>query len=318
MTASAELAVVVPLYNEEGNVLPLVEAVQSALGEERDWRLLLVDDGSRDGTARRAAEAERADPRVRLIRLARNYGQSAAMQAGFDHARAEVIVSMDGDLQNDPQDIPRLLAKLKEGYDLVVGFREKRKESWLIRRLPSQAANRIIRWLTGVQIRDNGCSLKAYRSDVLSRVHLYSDMHRFIGPLAVLTAGARMAEIPVRDHPRRFGSSKYGLSRVWRVLADLLTLKMIQSFRERPLILFAAGAGGSSLLGGIFAAAALTVSAGNPGPGLDTSFVFPASSLLCFGLAVYLVMLGLISEVALRGRWVSFRIASPTMREERP
>ncbi|MBA2245864.1 MAG: glycosyltransferase family 2 protein [Gemmatimonadetes bacterium] len=299
MPTLPEISIVVPLYNEEESVGPLVDAVRGALGPELEWELVLVDDGSRDATAPLAEEIAAADPRVRLLQLARNYGQTPAMQAGFDHARGRVVVSMDGDLQNDPRDIPRLVEKLEEGYDLVAGYRERRQDKVITRKVPSWIANRIIRRITGVNIRDNGCSLKAYRSELLDRVHLYSDMHRFIPAVAAATAGARIAEIPVRHHARRFGASKYGLSRVGKVLADLLTIKMIRTFRERPLVLFAAGAVGAVLLGLLFAAAAV-VALGFFRPEKANALVLPGAALLWFGLAVYLLMLGLIAEVAVR------------------
>ncbi|MDQ3605341.1 MAG: glycosyltransferase family 2 protein [Gemmatimonadota bacterium] len=299
MPTLPEISIVVPLYNEEESVGPLVDAVRGALGPELEWELVLVDDGSRDATVPLAEEIAAADPRIRVLQLARNYGQTPAMQAGFDHARGRVVVSMDGDLQNDPRDIPRLVEKLEEGYDLVAGYRERRQDKVITRKVPSWIANRIIRRITGVNIRDNGCSLKAYRSELLDRVHLYSDMHRFIPAVAAATAGARIAEIPVRHHARRFGASKYGLSRVGKVLADLLTIKMIRTFRERPLVLFAAGAVGAVLLGLLFAAAAV-VALGFFRPEKANALVLPGAALLWFGLAVYLLMLGLIAEVAVR------------------
>ncbi|MDH4132476.1 MAG: glycosyltransferase family 2 protein [Gemmatimonadota bacterium] len=296
MTAT-RISVVVPLYNEEESVPPLVTAVRDALGPGSDWELVLVDDGSRDRTAEVAGQAAASDPRVRLLRLARNCGQTPAMQAGFDHARGDVVVSMDGDLQNDPADIPRLVGRLEEGYDLVAGYRERRQDTVITRKIPSWIANRIIRRLTGVQIRDNGCSLKAYRREVLARMHLYSDMHRFIPAVAAATAGARITELPVRHHARRFGQSKYGLSRIAKVLADLLTIKMIRSFRERPLRLFAIGSLGAALLGFGFTMAALVAAAWFR-PEKVSAVVFPGAALLWFELAGYLLLLGLIAETA--------------------
>ena len=313
MPSPARISVVVPLYNEEESVRPLVEAVRAALAPGPPWELVLVDDGSRDGTARVAAALAGLDPRVRLLRLARNYGQTAAMQAGFDHARGNVVVSMDGDLQNDPEDIPRLVARLGEGYDLVAGYRERRQDKLLTRKLPSWVANRIIRWLTGVQIRDNGCSLKAYRREVLLRVHLYSDLHRFIPALAAATAGARIAELPVRHHSRRFGTSKYGLSRIVKVLADLLTIKMIRSFRDRPLSLFARGAALAGILGVLFSIAHV-VAALTFRPEKVDALIFLGAALLWFGLACHLLMLGLIVEAALRAR-PAWSELSPIVRE---
>lgn len=297
MTSEPHVSVVVPLYNEEDSVGPLVDAVRSALGSAIAWELVLVDDGSRDATADRVSELAQADPRIRLIRLARNYGQTQAMQAGFDAARGEAVVSMDGDLQNDPEDIPRLLAALEAGNDLVAGYRLKRQDKLLTRKVPSWVANRIIRVVTGVSIRDNGCSLKAYRRSTLERMRLYSDMHRFLPALAAATAGARITEIPVRHHARRFGASKYGLSRILKILADLVTLTMISWFRERPLLLFGSGALVSLLFAIIFGISSVVALAGASGT-VDT-FVLPASALLWVMLACYLVMLGLVAQAFL-------------------
>ena len=298
-----ELSIVVPLYNEAESVGPLVDAVREALEAQPSWELVLVDDGSRDSTAQVAGALAAADPRVVLLQLARNYGQTQAMQAGFDRASGRIVVSMDGDLQNDPRDIPLVVAKLEEGFDMVAGYRMRRQDKIVTRKIPSWVANRMIIWLTGVRIRDNGCSLKAYRRDLLDQLHLYSDMHRFLPALAAATANARIAEVPVRHHARRFGVSKYGLTRVAKLLADLLTIKMIASFRERPLAMFGLGA----LLCGLFATAFFAAWLGsfvNPAVSPDGSpmnaYVFPGSALLCIALAVFLTMLGLIAEEALQ------------------
>jgi len=291
------LSVVVPLYNEEESVGPLVEAVRSAL--EDDWELLLVDDGSRDRTVERARALAGADPRVRLVRLARNYGQTPAMQAGFDQARGDVVVTMDGDLQNDPRDIPLLVARLEQGYDLVAGYRERRQDVFLRRRLPSMIANWLIRRATGVPIRDNGCSLKAFRRPVVDQLHLYSDMHRFIPAVAAATAGARITEMPVRHHARRFGQSKYGLSRIAKVLADLLVIVMVRSFRDRPLHLFAGAAIAAGLLG-LANLAAWVVALAAFRPLKAEAVVFPSVALVWLSLAGSLLMLGLLAESAVR------------------
>jgi glycosyltransferase involved in cell wall biosynthesis len=292
------LSVVVPLYNEEESVGPLVDAVRQALAEQPSWELVLVDDGSRDGTVARVEALSTQDARVRLVRLARNYGQTQAMQAGFDEALGEVVVSMDGDLQNDPQDIPRLLAALDEGHDLVAGYRLRRQDDFLRRKVPSWVANRIIRLVTGVNIRDNGCSLKAYRRWTLDRMDLYSDMHRFLPALAAATAGARITELPVRHHPRRFGQSKYGLSRVLKILADLLTISMIMWFRERPLTLFGLGALASfAAAAGFFLGSSLALF--DVQEGIADTYVLPASGMLCALLGCYLLMLGLVAQVYL-------------------
>jgi glycosyltransferase involved in cell wall biosynthesis len=298
LTHAPTISVVVPLYNEEESVTPLVAAVRDALADEAPWELVLVDDGSRDATASVAAALADEDPRVRLICLARNYGQTQAMQAGFDHARGSVVVSMDGDLQNDPRDIPMLVAKLGEGYDLVAGYRKGRNDKLVTRKVPSWVANRIIAWLTGVRIRDNGCSLKAYRASVLRQLDLYSDMHRFLPALAAATADARVAEVPVRHHARRFGSSKYGLSRIAKVSADLLAIKMISTFRERPLTMFGVGAFVAALAGALFFLGWALLPLGSSVE-VARVYVLPAAGMLALALSCYLLMLGLIATVAL-------------------
>ncbi|MFQ5745736.1 MAG: glycosyltransferase family 2 protein [Gemmatimonadota bacterium] len=304
MGENSPLSIVVPVFNEEENVRPLVDAVRRALADSGEWELLLVDDGSTDGTARIGLELAATDPRVRVLRLARNYGQTTAMQAGFDHVRGDIVISMDGDLQNDPNDIPALVARLEEGFDLVAGFRVHRRDRLMTRRVPSWVANRLIGWITGVAVRDNGCSLKAYRTSVLRRVHLYSDMHRFIPAVAVATAGARISEVPVRHAPRLHGESKYGLSRIWRVLLDLVVLSMIRSFRERPLGLFGIGALGAAVLGAAFFIAMFVDLPLALHTAHGSAVVFSGAALLWLGLAFYLLMLGLIAEVAVDGvRW---------------
>jgi glycosyltransferase involved in cell wall biosynthesis len=299
MTTHGLVSIVVPLYNEQETVPALVQAVYASMAGGAPWELVLVDDGSTDetvGVAERLCHGE--DGPIRLIRLARNYGQTTAMQAGFDAARGDVVVSMDGDLQNDPADIPRLVTKLNEGYDLVAGYRVRRKDRLLTRKVPSWVANRLIQWATGVTIRDNGCSLKAYRRELLERMRLYSEMHRFIPAVAAGTAGARIAELPVRHHPRRFGTSKYGLSRIAAVLADLLLIVMVRSFRERPLAMFTVGAIMAITAGGVVAVGGIVVAMLEPY--LATSFVLPGVALMLAGLSFYLLMVGLIAELVLR------------------
>ena len=294
-TSSIVLSVVIPCYNERETIREIIQRVQSV---PMKTELIVVDDGSTDRTVTIAEGIAAEDDRVRLIRMARNYGQTPAMQAGFDHARGDVVVSMDGDLQNDPRDIPLLAAKLEEGYDLVAGYRMGRKDKLITRKIPSWIANRLIRQITQVSIRDNGCSLKAYRKGLLKRITLYSDMHRFIPAVAAATAGARIAEVPVRHHARMYGSSKYGLSRILKVLADLLTIKMIRSFRDRPLAMMAAGSLMATVLAIGTGAAAVMATVGFV-PEKANAVVFPGAALLWLGLAGYLLMLGLIAEVAL-------------------
>ncbi|MHC5064408.1 MAG: glycosyltransferase family 2 protein [Planctomycetota bacterium] len=233
-----EVSVVVPVYNEVENLTPLHEALTYAMRSlERSYEIILVDDGSTDGSRNLLRQLSLGDPHLRALQLRSNCGQSEAMAAGFDHARGSVVVTMDGDLQNDPADIPRLLEELDRGYDVVCGWRRNRKDAWLTRLLPSQFANMLIRWTTRVPIHDTGCSLKAYRAWVIRSLHLYSDMHRFIAALGV-GVGARISELPVRHHPRCHGRSKYGLTRIFKVLADLLVIKMLVQFSAHPIRAF--------------------------------------------------------------------------------
>ena len=205
---------------------------------EIDAEIIFVDDGSQDATFAVAEGLAAVDPRLRIVQFRRNYGQTPAMAAGIDLARGDIIITMDGDLQNDPKDIPNFVQKINEGYDLVVGWRFNRQDKLITRKIPSRIANWLIGLVTGVPIKDNGCSLKAFRAEVIKQVPLYSEMHRFIPAMASI-AGPRIAEIKVRHHARQFGESKYGLSRVYKVLLDLLTIKTISSFSERPLLWFA-------------------------------------------------------------------------------
>jgi glycosyltransferase involved in cell wall biosynthesis len=249
------LSVVVPMYNELENVEAMLDAVSAALARyAHPWELVLVDDGSRDGTgAALQRHAARLGEHVRVVRLLRNFGQSAAMQAGIDASRGDVVVTLDGDLQNDPDDIPRLVARLLgEDLDLVAGRRVRREDGLFLRRLPSIVANRLIRRTTGLQFQDLGCTLKAFRGSVVRQVRLYGEMHRFIPAwMATVTSPDRMAEEPVRHHPRTRGQSKYGISRTLRVLVDLVAVHFFMNFRARPghlfgglgLLVFTAGAG---------------------------------------------------------------------------
>lgn len=294
---SPRLSIVVPLYNERDNLAPLVAATREALRGEDAWEMVLVDDGSSDGTGEEIRQLAAADSRIRLIRLARNYGQTIALQAGFDQARGEIVVSMDGDLQNDPADILRLVRTLEEGdYDLVAGYRLERRES-VLRRLPSAVGNFVARALTGVNVRDTGCTLRAYRRELLDDFVIYSDLHRFIPAVAVSTRSARITEVPVRHQPRVHGVSKYGFSRAPRVLFDLLVLLLLRSFRERPLQLFARGAGVCILAAVLFAIPGLLETL-QPGP--SVSLILPALPLVWLELSCFLLLLGLVAEVMLR------------------
>jgi len=233
-----EVSVVVPLYNEEENLDPAVEEILSVLDElPGSSELLLVDDGSRDGTAALAFAWAARDPRVRVLQFRRNFGQTAGIQAGFDHARGRVVVLMDGDQQNDPRDIPLLLATMEQGYDVVSGWRKQRQDRALSRKLPSKVANALISRITGTRLHDYGCTLKAYDSAVVQHLHLYGELHRFIPALAGM-AGARVAEVPVNHRARTRGKSKYGLGRAPRVVLDLITVKFLLIYLAKPMQLF--------------------------------------------------------------------------------
>lgn len=233
-----EVSVVVPIYNEVESLPRLVEAIASTLREHQiDYEIICVDDGSRDGSADLLKQMAQSRTDLRGVLLRRNYGQTAAMAAGFHYALSPVIVTMDGDLQNDPVDIPLLLAKLNEGYDLVSGWRKARQDAALSRLLPSKIANWLIGMVTGVKLHDFGCSLKAYRAELAMDMNLYGELHRFLPALAFIE-GARITEIPVRHHARQFGTSKYGLGRTFRVLMDLLTVYFMKKFLTSPMYIF--------------------------------------------------------------------------------
>jgi glycosyltransferase involved in cell wall biosynthesis len=245
----------------------------------------------------------------------RNFGQTAAMQAGFDYSRGEVVVSMDGDLQNDPRDIPRLVSRLLEGYDLVAGYRVRRQDRLVTRKIPSWLANRLIRLITGVPIRDNGCSLKAYRRELLDRMYLYSDMHRFIPAMAAAMAAARITEMPVRHHPRVHGESKYGLTRIWKVIPDLVAIKMLSSFRDRPLQMFGAGAVAAGFMAVGFGLLTLVSIPGGVRSTMVSALVFPSVVLVWLSLAFFLLMVGLIAEVVVKGEQEPGFHSLPVLRE---
>ena len=221
-----ELSIVVPLYNEEDSLRPLYAAITHAVAPLGiSFEIVFVDDGSSDATVCIADEIARSDPRVCLVKFRRNYGQTPAMAAGIAQSSGDVIVTMDGDLQNDPADIGALLRKIDEGYDIVVGWRFDRQDKLVSRKIPSRIANKLIAKVTGVPIKDNGCSLKAYRASLIKKIPLYSEMHRFIPAMASI-AGPKIAEIKVQHHARQFGQSKYGLSRIYKVLLDLMVCEV--------------------------------------------------------------------------------------------
>ena len=276
--------------------MPLYRAIVAALDPlGLDYELIFVDDGSSDATVAKARQLAANDPRLRLLLLRTNYGQTPAMAAGIDYAAGDVLVTMDGDLQNDPADIPVLVEQIRAGYDIAVGWRHKRQDRLISRRIPSRIANWLIGKVTGVPIRDNGCSLKAYRAEVIKQVPLYSEMHRFIPAMASI-AGARIVEVRVRHHARRFGLSKYGLSRIYKVLLDLLAIKTLIASAQRPVAWF-----------GFLAAPALLLSVASIAYNLylvgatGTMSVPLAGVGVLFGmLATFLLMGGALAELILR------------------
>lgn len=231
-------SIVVPIFNEQDNIDELYLAITNALdGIDTGYEIIMVDDGSTDGSFAALQRIAVQDNRLKVIRFRRNFGQTAAMSAGFDAASGNIIIPMDGDLQNDPADIPRLIAKLHEGYDVVSGWRRERKDTIITRKIPSMLANALISFFTGVHLHDYGCTLKAYRREVLDGINLYGEMHRFVPALAS-QVGAKVTELPVNHFPRRHGTSKYGISRTLRVVLDLMTVKFLLSYSTKPIQLF--------------------------------------------------------------------------------
>jgi len=292
------LSIVVPVYNEKDCIEPFYSSLKSALDSvSAEYEIIFVNDGSTDGSNELLDRLADGDPTVRVIHFRRNFGQTAALMAGFDHSRGEVIVSLDADCQNDPADIPKILAKLDEGFDVVNGWRRDRKDGFLRRRLPSLLGNRLISFLTGVKLHDFGCTLKAYRREIIEELSLYGEMHRMIPVLAHLM-GARIAEVEVNHHPRAGGKSKYNMSRALSVILDLITLKFFLGYFTRPLHIFGL-VGVLSLVAGIGAFAAMVYMkvaqqvdmTGNP---------FLIMGVLFMILGTQVMMLGLLSEVMIR------------------
>jgi glycosyltransferase involved in cell wall biosynthesis len=293
-----KLSVVSPVYNEKENLQLLYDAVIASVTPLNiEWELLLVDAGSKDGSFAELERIQATDPQhVRVISFRRNFGQTAAIAAGIDYARGEVIVLMDADLQNDPADIPMILEKLDEGYDVVSGWRYNRQDAWLTRTLPSHIANALISWVTGVKLHDYGCTLKAYRREVITGFRLYGEMHRFI-PVYAASVGARITEVRVNHHPRRFGKAKYGLERTLKVVLDLFVVKFLSSYANKPIYLFGGfGVGMMTLGGGVLLFLFIRRLAG---------ISVLQSPLFAVGIMVFLMgfqsaMMGLIAELLAR------------------
>jgi glycosyltransferase involved in cell wall biosynthesis len=293
-----EISVLLPVYNEQDNIAQLDRSLTESLEKlGRSYEVIYIDDGSTDQSLARLREIGTRDRRVRIVSLRRNYGQTAAMSAGIDHARGQILIPMDADLQNDPADICRLLEKLDEGYDVVSGWRKDRKDRWLTRRLPSTLANRLAAKLSGVDLHDFGCSLKAYRRDALTGVKLYGEMHRFI-PIYAGWAGARVTEIPVTHHARAAGKSKYGLSRTIKVIFDLITIKFLSSYLTKPLYLFGT-AGVVCLLISFFTIVFALYYRFVEGVHLNR-MPLATLSMIMFAMGVQFIFMGLLAEMIVR------------------
>lgn len=297
--AAPRVSLVIPVYEEAGNIGPLHERIREM---RRGWpvtcEIVFVDDGSRDGSAAELARAAESDADVVVVTLARNFGQTAALAAGIDHARGDVVVTLDADLQNDPADVPRLVGRLQEGCDVVSGWRRHRRDPFVSRILPSRVANWIIGRMTGVRLHDYGCTLKAYRRELFTRFRLYGDMHRFV-PAYASAAGGRVVEMEVAHHERRSGRSKYGIGRTFKVLLDLLTVKFLMDYGTKPLHVFG-GFGLVSCALGIVAGATTLVQRA-----LDPSAYVHRNPLILLAVFLFLlgmqaVMLGLLAEIGIR------------------
>jgi glycosyltransferase involved in cell wall biosynthesis len=293
------VSIVIPFFNEEGNVLPLMADIEAAMtAKKMRYEVVAVDDGSTDNTFARLKEAFEKHEHLRVIRLRKNFGQTPALSAGISHARGQIVVTMDGDRQNDPGDIPRLVEKVGEGYDIVSGWRKDRKEPFLSRRLPSRMANWLTSRISRIQLHDYGCTLKAYRRDVLSQISLYGEVHRFIPALAG-NMGVRVAEVEVKHSPRTWGKSKYNLSRSYKVALDLMTLKFMLSFFHRPILFFGLPGllfGTTGVVLGIYAFVLRVIVRVPISDRPLLTVVFP----LCTILGIQLVSIGLFSEVLRR------------------
>ncbi len=292
-----ELSLFLPVLDEEENLRPMHAKIQAALDTlGKSAEVIFVDDGSTDKSLEILKEIAGEDDRVRVISLRRNYGQTAAMSAGIDAAKGEILIPMDADLQNDPADIKRLLDKLDEGYDVVSGWRKNRQDKLISRKIPSQIANRIISWIGGVPLHDYGCSLKAYRRDVIQDVKLYGEMHRFI-PIYASWAGARVTEIPVDHHARTMGKSKYGISRTVKVVFDLMTIKFMASYGTKPIYVFGTFGVIAFLLSMIAGVWAVVLKL------YGTSFILtplPVIAIVMLAISMQFFLMGLLAELLVR------------------
>ena len=294
---SPQVSVVVPLLNEQDNIEPLYEQITLTLDDRYKYEIIFIDDGSSDNSFAILSKLQKTDNKVRVIRFRKNFGQTAALSAGFSHTRGEIIIAIDGDLQNDPADIPKLIDKLEEGFDVVSGWRKKRHDKFITRLLPSKIANWLISKITGVKLHDYGCTLKAYRKEILAETKLYGEMHRFIPALASWS-GAIIAEIQVNHRPRTSGKAKYGLERTMKVLLDLITVKFLLSFSTKPIQLFGGWGFLSLFLGSI---SALIVILMKILRGVDmTGNALLYLTILFFVIGIQFIFMGLLAEILVR------------------
>lgn len=292
-----ELSVVVPLLDEQDNLRPLYEQIKRALEGRYDYEIIFVDDGSTDDSFSILKDLHDLDPRVRVIRFRRNFGQTSALSAGFAYAQGRVIIASDADLQNDPADIPMLLAKLEEGYDVVSGWRKQRHDNAVTRLLPSKVANWLISRITGVSLHDYGCTLKAYRREVLAETKLYGEMHRFIPALASWS-GATIAECVVNHRPRTAGVAKYGLARTWKVMLDLITVKFLGSFSTKPIYIFGGLGGLTAIFAFLFGVLVISQKV-NSGTDMSGNPLLLLSAVLMI-TTVQFILMGLLAELLVR------------------
>ncbi|MGD0707010.1 MAG: glycosyltransferase family 2 protein [Anaerolineaceae bacterium] len=294
-----DLTLIIPVYNEEQNLVPLSDAVRKSIEPLKlDWEIIFVDDGSIDHSVEILKGFEQEDQaHIRVVELRRNYGQTAAIAAGIDRAQGDIVILLDADLQNDPADIPLLLAKLDEGYDVVSGWRKDRKDNYLTRTLPSNLANGLISWVTGLHLHDYGCTLKAYRREFLGSFHLYGEMHRFI-PVYAEAAGAKVTEVVVHHNPRKHGKSNYGLDRAVKVVLDLFTVKFLMSYSAKPMRLFG-GVGLGLMASSLVVFAFLVVRKFLLFTSILESPLFQIS-IVVFILGFQSLLMGLIAELLIR------------------
>jgi glycosyltransferase involved in cell wall biosynthesis len=298
VSVAPRLSVIVLVYNEVDSIAPMHSELTGVLEAlELSYEVLYIDDGSRDGSSERLGKLASRDRRVRVVSFRRNFGQTAAVQAGIDHSRGEILVFMDGDMQNDPHDIPRLMSKIDEGYDVVSGWRKDRKDD-AVRVLPSKIANWIIARVTGVRLNDFGCTLKAYQREVIQDVKLYGEMHRFI-PVYASWVGARITELPVNHRPRMYGHSKYSLARTSRVLLDLITVKLLGSYSTKPIYFFGFAAFGLWALALVFAAIVIIQKILPPYPYAHNNPLLLLSVFLAI-VGVQFILMGLLAELSIR------------------